>query len=171
MTAREKQNEYAKRWRKRNPEKVRAIKRRWRAANVEQERERERRRIRDPEQKAAYLRKWKRANRERVNATERRWREANPEAYKELCRDKAHRRRARIRGVESDRPKLMRGWAAALRDDPCDYCGQRGDIVMDHVRPMSAGGAHTVENTTAACRACNLKKGAHVNWKDWRNDG
>ena len=50
-----------------------------------------------------------------------------------------------------------------LRDDyTCQYCGQRGqaqELTIDHVVPVSRGGASTSwENQVVACRRCNGRK-------------
>lgn len=50
-----------------------------------------------------------------------------------------------------------------LRDDhTCQYCGTRGqaaDLTIDHVVPVSRGGApSTWENQVVACRRCNGRK-------------
>ena len=43
-----------------------------------------------------------------------------------------------------------------LRRDPCSYCGASSQI--DHIAPVSQGGAMDWSNLTAACAACNHKK-------------
>ncbi len=43
----------------------------------------------------------------------------------------------------------------------CQYCGRDADSI-DHVVPRSRGGTHTWENVVAACRRCNLGKGAYL---------
>ena len=47
----------------------------------------------------------------------------------------------------------------------CVYCGhgpKRGHgLVLDHVKPVSAGGENAPRNLVTACRACNALK-AHV---------
>lgn len=40
----------------------------------------------------------------------------------------------------------------------CAYCGHRTATTIDHVKPRSRGGAHTWENTVAACSRCNARK-------------
>lgn len=42
----------------------------------------------------------------------------------------------------------------------CQYCGAKADLSVDHIIPKSKGGPpDTFENTVAACKACNNKKG------------
>lgn len=54
-----------------------------------------------------------------------------------------------------------------LRDDhTCQYCGHLGpasDLTIDHVVPVSRGGAASSwENQVVACRRCNWRKGDHL---------
>ncbi len=52
--------------------------------------------------------------------------------------------------------------AVFIRDGfECQYCGTRismGSGTRDHVLPLSRGGANTMTNVVAACKACNLRK-------------
>jgi len=49
-----------------------------------------------------------------------------------------------------------------LRDDyTCQYCGRRqesGRLNLDHVVPVSRGGATSWTNVVCSCHSCNLKK-------------
>lgn len=47
----------------------------------------------------------------------------------------------------------------------CEYCrlsqkGQEATFHVDHIVPVSSGGATVVENLALACVSCSLKKGA-----------
>jgi 5-methylcytosine-specific restriction endonuclease McrA len=45
----------------------------------------------------------------------------------------------------------------------CQYCGAPGkELTLDHVLPRSMGGLTRWENVVAACRRCNLIKGART---------
>jgi hypothetical protein len=44
----------------------------------------------------------------------------------------------------------------------CQYCGASvslGSATLDHVKPLSRGGAHSWDNVVTACRPCNIRKG------------
>lgn len=44
----------------------------------------------------------------------------------------------------------------------CHYCGCRLTLLtltLEHVMPLSMGGAMGIKNIVAACRACNLARG------------
>lgn len=76
----------------------------------------------------------------------------------------SHRARARKYGVQFDRSVstfrvLERDyWLCMLCMLPIDD----GDGTIDHVVPMSRGGAHTWSNVQAAHRSCNSRKGTAV---------
>ncbi|MGH3587804.1 MAG: HNH endonuclease [Pseudonocardia sp.] len=41
----------------------------------------------------------------------------------------------------------------------CAYCGDADEVIhMDHVVPLSKGGAHAIGNVLPACAPCNLSK-------------
>jgi 5-methylcytosine-specific restriction endonuclease McrA len=43
----------------------------------------------------------------------------------------------------------------------CTYCGDKNArLTIDHIVPKSKGGKSTFENTVAACKPCNNKKGS-----------
>lgn len=47
-----------------------------------------------------------------------------------------------------------------LRDGhTCMYCGDGGELTIDHVVPRSRGGGSSWENLVTCCRPCNLTKG------------
>lgn len=44
----------------------------------------------------------------------------------------------------------------------CHYCGQHltlETVTLDHVKPLSKGGAMGIKNIVPACLACNRKRG------------
>jgi len=69
--------------------------------------------------------------------------------------------RWKFRGGE-DRPPVSRTMVFARDRQICAYCGGRfapGALEMEHVTPMSRGGATVWQNVVSACRACNQRKG------------
>ncbi len=56
---------------------------------------------------------------------------------------------------------------AALRSGACFYCGAEKCGGVDHVVPLSRGGAHELANLVGACASCNSSKGAKLlsEWK------
>jgi 5-methylcytosine-specific restriction endonuclease McrA len=81
--------------------------------------------------------------------------------YASLPTDKRHtltqRRRAEEYGtehVEYSRTAIFARWLWK-----CAYCGNRAEH-LDHVVPLSKGGADVESNMVPACAPCNLSKGA-----------
>lgn len=48
-------------------------------------------------------------------------------------------------------------YARIVRADPCSYCGKAGGQ-LDHIEPVSEGGALSDENFTGSCQRCNSRK-------------
>ncbi|MFD7257804.1 HNH endonuclease [Streptomyces sp. NPDC059874] len=81
--------------------------------------------------------------------------------YRRLPPDKrhelTHKKRAEAYGVEHvpySRTDIMRRWGYR-----CAYCDARATH-LDHVHPLSKGGADKESNMLPACARCNLSKGA-----------
>lgn len=49
----------------------------------------------------------------------------------------------------------------------CVYCGSAGTLEVDHIKPVSKGGSHQIENLATACFPCNRSKGAKT-LAEWR---
>lgn len=67
------------------------------------------------------------------------------------------KKRAEAYGVEHvpySRVDIMRRWGYR-----CAYCDARATH-LDHVQPLSRGGADAAHNIVPACAPCNLSKGA-----------
>lgn len=99
-----------------------------------------------------WMSEWRKRNPEKVKAMERKRVESGQAA------EQSQKRRARIRGnyQESCTEKI-----AFLRLLPiCHYCFGLidGKPTIDHVTPISRGGAHAPGNLVAACQHCNSQK-------------
>lgn len=55
-------------------------------------------------------------------------------------------------------PELL-AYVEILRSDPCSYCGGPCEHI-DHIVPVNSGGGLEIENVTAACGLCNVRKAA-----------
>lgn len=72
-------------------------------------------------------------------------------------------RRARLKGVQVGR--IDREAIIARDESTCYLCGKKcapPEIHLDHVIPISRGGAHTEDNIRVACSTCNVRKGAAI---------
>ena len=159
----EAKREYGRKWRKanpgyftewahKNPERSREIKQRY--ADKHSERISERRR-------ELYM-----ENRETVLAQTAEWKRNNVFAALEIKR----RYRVSKYGVPVDRIDADRIEARmAYFGNKCWICGGPFEHI-DHVKPLSAGGAHMLSNLRPACRSCNLRKAAKWPLGDWLED-
>jgi len=120
----------------------------------EHERYLERRHITSARQKAH-----REQHRERLAAIKRQWRQDNPEKYREQARAYKLARKARERGARTETVLLS---VLIERDRArCQICGKvRGKDrwSIDHIVPLSKGGANTYANTQLAHIRCNRKR-------------
>jgi 5-methylcytosine-specific restriction endonuclease McrA len=136
----------------------------WTDANrdAHNERRREAWKARDwtPEERAieaARMRAWYAQNRARHKQTFYRWVKDNRDAYNAI----QQKRRAQKSGVDATLTSQEWKEILAAHDRSCAYCDTSSEtMTMDHVVPLSKGGAHAKENVVPACRSCNSRKGA-----------
>lgn len=159
----EKQREYRRRYRERNPHPERS----YTPEQLEARREKERLRAlnRTDEQRAARreserLRGDTRTEAQRAakRETDRLWRQAHPEKAQE----KRERRRALKKGAAEI--EIVSRAAIIARDKAiCHICQRKvakKDMTLDHLIPLSKGGPHTSRNLAVAHRSCNSRRGA-----------
>lgn len=151
--------------RRANPEKREADharQKRWYEANKERHRAKCRRNMQlllahDPDRQRQYDRKW---YRKRGLASNRSYREANRDRFRGYWA----LRRARKRGAQIE--TVDRAAIIARDDQTCYLCGRYltdpDDITLDHVVPLSRGGAHAATNLRVACRECNFRKNRYL---------
>jgi 5-methylcytosine-specific restriction endonuclease McrA len=140
---------------------------------------------------AEIERRYKKENRARYRIYERRYSEKNREVILERAREKykniAERVRERVKNwyagdpernrikIENRRARKNGGritvneWKSVLEkyNHRCLYPGcERTDVTMDHVIPLSLGGAHTIENVQPLCSYHNCSKSKkHVDYR------
>ena len=127
------------------------------------------------EQKAAYFKAYYAANREKELARVKAFRVANSEKYlaqkKEYNTTHSNKNLAHIHKCRAKRFKVKIGdekailvWLEGWRTEApvaCHYCkavSPGTGMTMDHVIPMSAGGAHDLSNLVVCCKSCNSSK-------------
>lgn len=82
-------------------------------------------------------------------------------------REKSKRRKAQDRGQTPVQIPV-----AALRQrfnefgNCCAYCGDGGDMQIEHIEPISKGGAHDIGNIVPACSRCNTSKRTNI-MEEW----
>jgi 5-methylcytosine-specific restriction endonuclease McrA len=128
------------------------------------------------EENPDYNRRYYEENREHINELNRQWKIANPDympeylakylpeymqkpEVKERYRVQAHNRRNRLVGElpKDCLSKLIRRYGEACMNPQCG--GEDSILTIDHVVPVSKGGANTMENVQILCYTCNRRKG------------
>lgn len=154
-------------WRQNHPEALRAIHLRWLNSHKEEERQRAARyHLANADANHARNKVWREAHKEERAQSFAQWRKANPDYFTEWnaanpdkVRDKSVRRRAQLRGQFLESVYLS---VLIERDKrTCGICGKRiasGQESVDHILPVSKGGAHSYANTRLAHRLCNVRR-------------
>lgn len=156
----------ANEWARANRDKRRAVERRYAETHpeaIKAKQERRKPKIRawlkadreaSPEKYQERFSRWHEQNGEYNTERQRAWRALNPAALKA----QSNRRRARKIAAPGD-GVTREQWQALLDSylGLCIYCGAPATD-MDHVDPLSKGGAHDTDNVAPACGSCNSSK-------------
>ena len=90
------------------------------------------------------------------------WWTTLPEAERiDIGRSNHNRRRAVKVAAEVAGPIPRSTYAKIRMSGPCVYCGGTATTI-DHVRPLSRGGAEHEDNLVPACGPCNFSKGTRL---------
>jgi 5-methylcytosine-specific restriction endonuclease McrA len=132
-------------WAKANRKRMSELTRNWQKRNE----------ARDRARKAAYRKR--EGVKERERAQSKAWNRAHPErCVANVARRDALKRLAPGFGVTPEQWEDVLAASLGL----CAYCNERRKLEMDHIDPISKGGAHDVANIVAACGPCNRSKRA-----------
>lgn len=82
----------------------------------------------------------------------------------EKCIQARRNSKARRRIIEKAGSVSLVEWKNILKiyKNKCANCGSMEKMEMDHIYPLSRGGAHCVTNIQPLCRSCNASKGAKI---------
>lgn len=141
--------EISRQWKRRNRERCRENLRKWQRENPE----------RRYELRAAHYA----AHKEEAKAYRRAWRKTHPIEHRSQSREYRLRKLGLGRLTDAD-------WAEVIAKygDRCLCCGTRKRITVDHVVPLSKGGANAKHNVQPLCLPCNSRK--HQKTIDYRPD-
>lgn len=159
-------NEYSRRWRAQNKERVAQLNREYYEANREERKAYHRRY--HHEHKDYFRRKiieFRGKNASYHRDYVRNWGRRNPDKIK------AHDHARRAAKQRSNGAFTSAEWLALKQryDYHCLRCGKREPEIklsVDHVIPLSKGGANTIDNIQPLCKACNTAK--HIATTDYR---
>jgi len=130
--------EYSKKYNKDNSDRIKAYRKVYYAENREHENERNR----------EYEKVWSRTSRGMA-----------------CNRAKHHERRRKMKNTKEERITIRRWMTKVLsmKTFLCYYCQERHGIKklhIDHIDPISKGGANVIENLCTSCADCNRRKSA-----------
>jgi 5-methylcytosine-specific restriction endonuclease McrA len=101
---------------------------------------------------------------EEIRARTALYRRANPEKHRAWA-ESYRARRAGGEGVSARHWLALRGYFG----ERCLACGKTATLTMDHVVPLSLGGAHDLTNVQLLCKSCNSRKQRRI--VDYRPSG
>lgn len=107
------------------------------------------------EYNAKFLSNWRLENKEHIKEYEKESYKRNPEKFAV----KNSKRRAQLKNVLNTLSE--KEWKSVLEFyGRCLWCGRTDvKLTLDHIKPISLGGTHTLENVQPLCGNCNSKKG------------
>ena len=148
-------------WDKKNPKRTQERKNKWQAKN----------RIYNKEKVQSSIKTWYINNKEKVKAKTKEWSKNNKDKRREISRRYAQKRRALI--LNSEGTFTQDEWYKVKQTykNTCLSCGRKEPdvkLTADHVKPITRGGANTIDNIQPLCQPCNSSKGTKT--KDYRID-
>jgi len=166
-------NEANARWRENNKDKIREYTRAYYENNSEVVKERSAKWQEENREKVRELkRKRYLENSETVIKRSAKWRRENLHRAREVSRNKEYRRRSRIKNTEVE--KIYLSDVYELCNGVCGICLEYVDknlcyphpmsATIDHIVPLSKGGAHVRDNIQLAHATCNKRKAASTDF-------
>ena len=104
---------------------------------------------------------WYEANKDRKAATGAAWHAAN------LDKVAASTHRYRARKASNGVNLVTAAETAAIIAQPCMACDAPAPSTVEHLIPISRGGAHTIGNLAPLCQPCNSSK-RDMTWAEWK---
>jgi 5-methylcytosine-specific restriction endonuclease McrA len=110
------------------------------------------------------------ANKESYKRHDKTYYEENKERIKQYVKDNPHvkkasdHKRRALRVSSSDGTVTSKALLEMLMtwSGICPRCGREADSTIDHIVPLSKGGAHSITNLQLLCKSCNGSKHAKV---------
>lgn len=106
-----------------------------------------------------YYKQWAKKNREYLREYCKAWYHENIEHVRMYGRAKEHKRRCMIRNSKNNTLSANEMSQLLIQQPFCSYCGDRGDLEIDHVISVSKNGENNLGNVVVACKSCNCSKG------------
>lgn len=103
---------------------------------------------------SAYKRVYYQENKEELNAHNRAYKKAHPEVHVKA------RSKRRAQKLDNGIFEISSKEITRIRNSPCTFCNSTQGIHIDHIVPLSKGGAHSIGNLQPLCQSCNQAKSA-----------
>ena len=167
----EKRNAQSKAWNEANKEKIKAQSKAWKEANPEKikavnhkhwEKNKEKLsaanknwRVNNKEKKRAYNKAWNEVNKEKKKAYDIVWRQAHRGRYNAL--KKAYKERKNQNNfITTKEDKQLAKWIYTMSSKLSEITGTKWHV--DHIKPLSKGGMHSLDNLQIVPAVWNLQK-------------
>jgi 5-methylcytosine-specific restriction endonuclease McrA len=158
-----KHQEYWKKWRAANRDKVHEYDRRWTARNMDKCRAkwakwRAKWEAENKDKRVASRARWAAENKDKRDASRARWAAENVER----TRMYKSKRRAKVCAAADQYTLKEWFWLKVCCGRVCLMCGRPetdGELCFDHIVPLSRGGGNGIDNGQPLCRSCNSIKG------------
>jgi len=117
---------------------------------------------------AVRQKSWRERNKDSCAAYDARWKAENPEAFREKCRRRQARRRARKMAADGTFSAADINALFDAQGGRCNGCEEpfAPKFEIDHIVPLARGGTQFPSNLQLLCRSCNARKGA-LTMEEW----
>ena len=147
--------EYLREWRKKNPEKDKAIQKRYRTSKKGKEVKRK--------YMKGYIKEYRLHHRDKINENNRNWRLRNSDKIKQNDRKRRRTPNGKFQKYKSSAKYRKIGFNLTFRQfmtfwqKPCHYCGKQIDTIgLDRI---NSSGEYSLNNVVSCCWECNKFKG------------
>ena len=116
--------------------------------------------IKNNKRSLEYSLKWQKDNPQKRSIIKKRWYLKNPELVRLYGGYRRERERLQCDGT------LNKQSLKKLSKKSCSICKKdldwktKGAVHLDHIKPLSKGGKHSITNVQWTCSICNLSKGS-----------
>ena len=119
----------------------------------------------NPEKLALNMRKCRERRPEHFYLYQVEYRKNNKEQYRIHDKKKHAKRRGAINQTEHKATAKQIKELIRKSKNICYYCKSKCEPTIDHIQPLSKGGAHSLDNLVVACKSCNCSKCASNPYK------